>query len=64
MDTIKVSVPAKLAKKYGKKIVNYKELLAYVEEHMWVDIDVNPKMKMEDFYALLKDGTETTQDRQ
>ncbi|MEX0596944.1 MAG: hypothetical protein WD512_10655 [Candidatus Paceibacterota bacterium] len=64
METVTVAVPPQIAKKYGKKVVDYKELLAYVEEHLWVDVDVNPKMKMEDFYALIKDGTKATKDHQ
>ena len=62
MNTLTVSVPAKIAKKYGKQIVDYKELLRFIEEKMWIDIDVTPKMKMEEFYTLIKksDGGKTT----
>lgn len=62
MNTLTVAVPPKIAKKYGKKIVDYRELLRFVEEKMWVDADVTPKMKMEEFYKLIKksDGGKAT----
>lgn len=62
MTTLTVSVPPQVAKKYGNKIVDYRELLRFIEEKMWIDIDVTPKMKMEDFYSLIKksDGGKTT----
>jgi hypothetical protein len=62
MNTLTVSVPSKVAKKYGKQIVDYRELLHFIEEKMWVDVDVTPKMKMEEFYTLIKksDGGKTT----
>ncbi|MEI7562790.1 MAG: hypothetical protein WCJ39_03630 [bacterium] len=62
MNTLTVSVPSKVAKKYGNQIVDYRELLRFIEEKMWVDTDVNPKIKMEDFYTLIKksDGGKTT----
>jgi len=62
MNTLTVSVPSKVAKKYGKQIVDYRELLRFIEEKMRVDINVSPKMKMEDFYRLIKksDGGKTT----
>lgn len=61
MTTLTVSVPSNVAKKYGNQIVDYRELLRFIEEKMWVDVDVTPKMKMEDFYSLLKnsDGGKT-----
>ena len=54
MTTLTVSVPSQIAKKYGNKVVDYRELLRFIEEKMWVDIAVTPKMKMEDFYTLIK----------
>lgn len=62
MNTLTVSVPFKVAKKYGNQVVDYRELLRFIEEKMWVDIDVTPKMKMADFYTLIKksDGGKTT----
>ena len=54
MTTLTVSVPSQVAKKYGNKVVDYRELLRFIEEKMWVDVDVTPKMKMEDFYTLIK----------
>lgn len=56
MNTLTVSVPAQVAKKYGNKIVDYKELIRFIEEKMWTDIDVKPKMKMEDFYMMIKNS--------
>lgn len=56
MNTLTVSVPSKVAKKYGKQIVDYRELLRFIEEKMWVDIDVSPKMKIEEFYTLIKES--------
>ncbi len=43
MNTLTVSVPSKVAKNYGKQIVDYRELLHFIEEKMWVDVDVTPK---------------------
>lgn len=62
MNTLTVSVPSKVAKKYGSQIVDYRELLRFIEEKMWIDIDVTPKMKMEDFYTLIQkdNGGKTT----
>lgn len=62
MNTLTVSVPSKVAKKYGNQIVDYRELLRFIEEKMWVDIDVTPKMKMKEFYTLIQksDGGKTT----
>ena len=54
MNTLTVAVPSKVAKKYGTQIVDYRELLRFIEEKMWIDIDVTPKMRMEDFYTLIK----------
>ena len=54
MNTLTVAEPPKVAKKYGNKRVDYRELLNFIEEKMWVDIDVNPKMKMSDFYDVVK----------
>ena len=54
MTTLTVAVPSQVAKKYGNKIVDYRELLRFIEEKMWVDVDVTPKMKMEDLYTLIK----------
>jgi len=62
MNTLTVSVPPKVAKKYGNQIVDYRELLRFIEEKMWVDIAITPKMKMKEFYTLIKksDGGKTT----
>jgi hypothetical protein len=54
MNTLTVTVPSNVAKKYGNKVVDYRELLRFIEEKMWVDIDVTPKMKIEEFYKLIK----------
>ncbi len=53
MNTLTVTVPTKVAKKYGNQIVDYRELLRFIEGKMWVDIDVTPKMKLEKFYTLI-----------
>ena len=62
MTTLTVAVPSQVAKKYGNKIVDYRELLRFIEEKMWVDIDVTPKMKMKEFYTLIQksNGGKTT----
>ena len=54
MNTITVAVPKEIAQKYGSKIVNYSDLLDFVAESLWIDADVQPKMEMKDFYALVK----------
>jgi len=54
MNTLTVAVPSKVAKRYGSKVVDYRELLRFIEEKMRVDIDVSPKMKMEKFYEMIK----------
>ena len=56
MNTITLSVPKDIAEKYWNKVVDYKELLEYLETKLWVDINVQPKIKMEDFYNIVKDS--------
>ena len=56
MNTITVEVPTQIAKKYWKKIVNYNELLKSIEEGLWIDFEVKPKIEMKDFYNLVKNG--------
>ncbi len=56
MNTITLSVPKDIAEKYWKKIVDYKELLEYLETKLWIDTNVQPKIKMEDFYNIVKNS--------
>ena len=56
MNTITLSVPKEVADKYGNKIVDYKELLEFFETRLWVETELQPKMKMEDFYNLVKNS--------
>jgi len=60
MNTITVEVTKDIAKKYWNNVVNYKDFFKTIEELLWQDINVTPKMKMEDFYEVLKksDGKE------
>ena len=56
MNTLTVSVPSKVAKKYGNKVVDYRELLRFIEEKMRIDVEVTPKMSMDDFYTMIKES--------
>jgi len=64
MNTITVEVTKDIAKKYGNSVVSYKAFLKIVEELLWKDTVVSPKMKMKDFYELVKqsDGQKTAKD--
>ena len=56
MNTITVEVPEKIAKKYGKKSVKREKLLEVLDEYLWVDIPVQPKMEMSKFYKAVKES--------
>ncbi len=55
MNTITVQVPEKIAQKYGKKSVKWEKLLEALEEYLWVDIPLKPKMEISKFYKLITD---------
>ena len=56
MNTITVEVPEKIAQKYGKKSVKREKLLEVLDEYLWVDIPVQPKMEMSKFYKAVKES--------
>ena len=45
-----------IAKRYGEKVVSYKDFLSAIEEDLWTDVKVEPKMTLEQFYQFLENN--------